>query len=92
MSIALKLFFLPFWSFKFLPMFKKFTTLQGEAFDICKKHVDAAIARVQDTDDSVIAKLVRACGRESPIPMIMGADALQVIIDHQLSALVKSLT
>ena len=51
---------------------------QGEAFDICKKHVDAAIARVKDTDENVVAKLVRACGNKSPIPMIMGADALQV--------------
>ena len=46
-------------------------------------HVVAAIARVQDSDENVIAKLVRACGRESPIPMIMGSDALQVIIDGQ---------
>ena len=79
--MALKMFFLPMWSLKYLPMFKKFTTLQGEAFDICKKHVDAAIARVRDNDENVIAKLVRACGRESPIPMIMGADALQVITE-----------
>ena len=77
--MALKLFFLPHWSYKYLPMFKKFTTLQGEAFDICKRHVVAAISRVQDSDENVIAKLVRACGRESPIPMIMGADALQVV-------------
>ena len=79
MHIALKLFFLPFWTYQFLPIFKKFTTLQGEAFDICKKHVLAAISRVQDSDENVIAKLVRACGHESPIPMIMGADALQVV-------------
>ena len=78
MEISLKLFFLPMWSFKYLPMFNKFTALQGEAFDICKKHVDAAIARVKDTDENVVAKLVRACGSNSPIPMIMGADALQV--------------
>jgi len=81
MEISLKLFFLPMWSFKYLPMFNKFTALQGEAFDICKKHVDAAIARVKDTDENVVAKLVRACGNKSPIPMIMGADALQVGID-----------
>ena len=81
--MALKLFFLPHWSFKYLPMFHKFTTLQGEAFDICKRHVVAAISRVQDSDENVIAKLVRACGRESPIPMIMGADALQVINECQ---------
>jgi len=81
LPMALKLFFLPHWSYKYLPMFKKFTTLQGEAFDICKRHVVAAISRVQDSDENVIAKLVRACGRESPIPMIMGADALQVGID-----------
>jgi len=84
LPMALKLFFLPHWTFKYLPIFKKFTTLQGEAFDICKKHVVAAIARVQDSDENVIAKLVRACGRESPIPMIMGADALQVIYDINL--------
>ena len=79
MQINMKLFFLPTWTFKFLPIFKKFTALQGEAFDICKRHVDAAIARVEDADENVIAKLVRSCGPDSPVPLIMGADALQVV-------------
>ena len=79
MQINMKLFFLPTWTFKFLPIFKKFTGLQGEAFDICKRHENAAIARVEDADENVIAKLVRSCGPDSPVPLIMGADALQVV-------------
>ena len=65
----------------YLPNFKKFVKYQGESFDICKKHVDETIAKVKDTDDTIIAKLVRKCGKDSAIPLIMGIDALQVGID-----------
>ena len=80
-GIFMKLFIIPPALFKFLPIFKHFIKLQSEMFDTCKKHVDAALERVTDTDDSVIAKLVRTCGKDSPIPLIMGIDALQVGID-----------
>eukprot|EP00092_Neocalanus_flemingeri_P074965 GFUD01092793.1.p1 GENE.GFUD01092793.1~~GFUD01092793.1.p1 ORF type:complete len:516 (-),score=135.05 GFUD01092793.1:110-1531(-) len=81
MAIALDLFFIPTSIAPYIPTYKKFIEYQGEAFDICKKHVDEAIAKLKDDDDTVIAKLVRKCGKDSAIPLIMGIDALQVGID-----------
>ena len=43
--------------------------------------MDNAIERLKDTDDTVIAKLVKKCGKDSSIPAIMGIDALQAGID-----------
>jgi len=81
MALLLPLFFTPEWIAPYLPSYKKFVELQSESFDICKKHVDLAIAKIVGTEDTVIAKLVRSCGKDSPIPLIMGIDALQVGID-----------
>jgi len=77
----MQLFLLPPKLVPYHPSYKKYVTLMTENFDICKKYVDEAIARVDPTDESVIARLVRKCGKESPIPLIMGIDALQVGID-----------
>ena len=75
------LFLYPTFIAPYVPVYKKFVKYNTESFDICKKYVDAAISRVDDADDTVIAKLVRRCGKDSPIPLIMGIDALQVGID-----------
>ena len=80
-SSALKLLFMPQWILPYLPDFKKFISIQEEMFDICKKHIDRAIANMKDTDDSLLAKLVRKCGKDSQIPFIMGLDSLQAGID-----------
>jgi len=80
-ALVWKLFFMPQWILPYLPDFKKFISLQGEAFDICKKYIDRAIANIKETDDSLLAKLVRSCGKDSQIPLIMGVDSLQVGID-----------
>ena len=74
LELMMTLFFTPTWLAPFLPIYKKFIGYSSEAFDICKKHVDAAIAKVKDADDTLIAKLVRSCGKDSPIPLIMGID------------------
>ena len=65
----------------YLPDYKKFLALQESMFDICKSHVDTAIANIKEGDDTIIAKLVRRCGEDSPIPSVMACDALQVGID-----------
>jgi len=80
-AILLKLFFMPLSIAPYLPMYKTYIGFQTEMFDISKKHVDAAIANIKDTDDTVIAKLVRKCGKDSQIPLIMGIDALQAGIE-----------
>ena len=74
-------FLTPTWIAPYLPVYRRLVRYTTQAFDICKKHVDNAIAEVKDDDDTVIAKLVRKCGKDSPIPLIMGIDALQVGID-----------
>ena len=45
-ELLMTLFFTPTWLAPFLPIYKKFIGYSSEAFDICKKHVDAAIAKV----------------------------------------------
>ena len=80
-ELAMTLLFTPIPIAPYLPIYKKFIECQTEAFDICKKHVDNAIERLKDTDDTVIAKLVKKCGKDSSIPAIMGIDALQAGID-----------
>ena len=81
LPIARNLTFLPKQLRPLMPSFKRVISLQEEMFDTSKKHVDAAISRITDDDESVIAKLVRACGPGSPVPLIMGIDALQAGID-----------
>eukprot|EP00092_Neocalanus_flemingeri_P045198 GFUD01050401.1.p1 GENE.GFUD01050401.1~~GFUD01050401.1.p1 ORF type:complete len:329 (+),score=52.84 GFUD01050401.1:1-987(+) len=72
LKIAISLFFLPT---SIAPY--RFVKYQGLAFDICKKHVDEAIAKVKKTDETVIARFVRKCGNDSTITMLVGVDALQ---------------
>jgi len=81
LPLLMELFFMPPAIVDYLPSFKKLIKLQEESFDINKKHVDAAIDKITDQDDSLLAKLVKKCGKESGIPLIMGIDALQVGID-----------
>ena len=78
LPIVQQLMFIPPKMFRFLPQFKKFIEMQSEAFDICKRHIEKTISNTKDSDETVIAKLMRACGSDSPIPLIMGIDALQV--------------
>jgi len=80
-KLTMTLLFTPLSIAPYLPIYKKFIKLQTEAFDICKKHVDNAIEELEETDDTVIAKMVRKCGKDSAIPTIMGIDALQAGID-----------
>merc|ERR1719431_1676440 len=81
MKVGLPLFLTPTWIAPYLPIYKKFVQHTVESFDICKKHVDNAVAEVKEGDDTMIAKLIRKCGKDSPIPVVMGIDALQVGID-----------
>ena len=80
-EIGQKLIFTPTIIASYLPDYKKFVALQEQLFDICKSHVDTAISNIKEGDDTIIAKLVRRCGKDSFIPAVMGCDALQVGID-----------
>ena len=76
LPVVQQLMFIPPKMYRFLPGFKKFIEIQGEAFDICKKHIEETMSKTKDSDETVIAKLMRACGSDSAIPLIMGVDAL----------------
>ena len=41
---------MPLWLAPHLPAWKKIVSLTAQSFDLCKKHVDAAIARVDEQD------------------------------------------
>ena len=71
----------PAWSHPYLPQFRRLEKLSSENYVICKKHVDAALARVTPDDQTLIAKLARKCGKESPIIVTMGADSLAAGLD-----------
>ena len=57
----------------------KYVEYQVEIFDICTDHVDEAVAKGKDSNDTVIAKQVRTCGKESAVHLMMGIDGLQGI-------------
>ena len=71
----------PAWIHPYLPQFKQFEKLSSENYIICKKHVDAAIASATPDDQTLIAKLARKCGKDSPIIVTMGADSLAAGLD-----------
>ena len=49
--------------------------------DICEKHLSAAVARLSEDSETVLAKLVARCGKDSAIPLIMAIDSLTAGID-----------
>ena len=78
-----KMMFLPHWSFKFIPAYHKFCKLNVEMMDLCQSHLDRAKERAEQTGDkdSMIAKLVGRCGKDSAIPLIVGIDSMSAGID-----------
>ena len=55
--------------------------LANENMDICEKHLSAAVARLSEDSETVLAKLVARCGKDSAIPLIMAIDSLTAGID-----------
>ena len=53
--------------------------LSIENFDICEKHLTKAIETADS--ETIIAKLVARCGKDSPVPLIMGLDSIFAGID-----------
>ena len=49
--------------------------------DICEKHINKAIGELSDDSETVIAKMVATCGKDSKIPLVMGIDSLFAGID-----------
>ena len=49
--------------------------------DICEKHINKAIGALSEDSETVIAKMVATCGKNSKIPLVMGIDSLFAGID-----------
>ena len=79
--ISQKLIFLPQWLLPYLPVYKKFIGLVHENMDICERHLSKAIANLTEDSETVLAKLVARCGKDSAIPLIMAIDSITAGID-----------
>ena len=49
--------------------------------DICEKHLNKALANLTEDSETMIAKLVKTCGKDSGIPLVMGMDSIMAGID-----------
>ena len=49
--------------------------------DICEKHLNKAFANLTDDSETMIAKLVKSCGKDSNIPLIMAMDSILAGLD-----------
>lgn len=74
--------FMPKWSLKpWNPIFKRVIVLVEEFMDICEKHLNKALANLTEDSETMIAKLVKTCGKDSGIPLVMGMDSIMAGID-----------
>ena len=48
-----------------------------ETYDLVRKHIDQQIAVTHEDDKTVLASLIKQCGRDSVIPTVFAVDALQ---------------
>ena len=80
----------PFWRYYPFKFYKRFDEACLKMLRISKKYVDEAIDRMdteakmienEDSNKSVLTKLVEKCGKGSQIPVVMAMDALFAGID-----------
>ena len=55
--------------------------LTEEQFDISAKNIKQAVDKMSEDSETIIAKLFRKCGRDSPIPFVMAVDMMMAGID-----------
>ena len=55
--------------------------LTEEQFDISAKNIKQAVDKMPEDSETIIAKLFRKCGRDSPIPFVMAGDMMMAGID-----------
>eukprot|EP00092_Neocalanus_flemingeri_P009084 GFUD01009779.1.p1 GENE.GFUD01009779.1~~GFUD01009779.1.p1 ORF type:complete len:270 (-),score=71.07 GFUD01009779.1:246-1055(-) len=76
--------FFPWAVVKWMPFFKKIVKASTETVKISSNHIQKAIDNIvieDNTDESVLAKLVRKHGKESKVPLVMASDAFGAGID-----------
>ena len=78
---------LPIWKYVSTPGFRRWDRSTVTIFDITKKYVDRAVEKYkqqeekEDDELSVLQKMIRRCGPESQIPLVMAQDALTAGVD-----------
>ena len=78
---------LPIWKYISTPSFRRWDQSQVTIFDITKKYVERAVERyrleeVREGDElSVLQKMIRRCGEDSQIPVVMAQDAITAGVD-----------
>ena len=55
--------------------------LNAENMDICSKYLNKALETLNEDSESLLAKMVKTCGKDSSIPLIMGIDNMFAGID-----------
>ena len=66
---------------KWNPLWKRACDLTEETMDICGKHLDKAFANLTEDSQTMIAKLVKSCGKDSSIPLVMSMDSILAGLD-----------
>ena len=78
---------LPIWKYVSTPGFRRWDRSMVTIFDITKKYVDRAVEKYkqeagkEDNELSVLQKMIRRCGQESQIPLVMAQDAITAGVD-----------
>lgn len=77
----------PIWKYVATPAYKRWDKSQLTIFRITKKYVDAALEKYQeegkkdDSELSVLERMIARCGVGSQIPLVMAQDALTAGVD-----------
>jgi len=80
---------IPIWKYMPTPYYKRFDKASDEIYIISKKHIEEAIEKSKNSQSpdrnedemSVLEKLIKKCGPESHIPLVMAQDAITAGID-----------
>ena len=78
---------LPVWKYVTTPGFRRWDRSLVTIFEITKKYVDRAVenyrqeAEREDDELSVLQRMIRRCGAESQIPLVMAQDAITAGVD-----------
>jgi len=79
MQEGLKMIFLPLWACKMCPGWSNTKKHYNRMMEINYRRVTGAMAELDledESDKSVLARLVRKCGKDSMVPVIMAMDSL----------------
>jgi cytochrome P450 len=88
---------LPMWAVRCTPVYRRLLAAQTALAEVTGRRVAAALTAIDpedESDGSVLARLARRCGTDSPVPAVMAMDALFAGVDttgHALAFLLYHL-